>query len=287
MSGPSFSLSPAAGAAAQARHRERLALVGRLAGKHYSVAFIPGATGVAFYESLGAGVQAEAKKLGMSYSTQGAADFTPAAQTPVVWAVCSRSPSLLLIAPTDPVAMRPAIQRCMSEGVKVVLVDTGLTDSSGIVSAITSNNIQGGEAAAKVIGKQLHGKGQVSLMSLSPTATTQVQRLQGVKQELKSSYPGISVVSTQYTQQAPTSSETTARSVLSAIRASARSSVPQSPTRRARRRRSSRRARRPSTSAMTPRRPRSRCSRRARSRRWSSSSRCSRETSASSTATTP
>jgi ribose transport system substrate-binding protein len=189
---------------------------GSSSGKHHSVAFIPGATGVAFYESLGAGVQSEAKKLGMSYSTQGAADFTPAAQTPVVAAVCSRSPSLLLIAPTDPVAMRPAIQRCMSEGVKVVLVDTALTDTSGIVSAITSNNLQGGEAAGKVIGQQLHGKGQVSLMSLSPTATTQVQRLQGVKQELKSGYPGISVVSTQYTQQAPSSSETTARSVLSA-----------------------------------------------------------------------
>lgn len=184
--------------------------------KHYSVAFIPGATGVAFYESLGAGVQAEANKLGMSYSTQGAADFTPAAQTPVVNAVCSRSPSLLLVAPTDPAAMRPAIQRCIGEGVKVVLVDTGLTDTSGIVSAITSNNLQGGEAAGKVIGQALHGKGQVSLMSLSPTATTQVLRLQGVKDEFKKSYPGISVVSTQYTQQAPSSSETTARAVLSA-----------------------------------------------------------------------
>ena len=184
--------------------------------KHYSVAFIPGATGVAFYESLGAGVQAEATKLGMSYSTQGAADFTPAAQTPVVDAVCSRSPSLLLVAPTDPVAMRPAIQRCMSEGVKVVLVDTGLTNTAGIVSAITSNNLQGGEAAGKLIGQTLHGKGEISLMSLSPTATTQVQRLKGVKDELKQSYPGISIVSTQYTQQAPTSSETTARAVLSA-----------------------------------------------------------------------
>jgi ribose transport system substrate-binding protein len=184
--------------------------------KHDSVAFIPGATGVAFYESMGAGIQAEAKKLGVTYSTQGAADFTPSAQTPVVDAVCSRSPSLLLVAPTDPAAMRPAIQRCMNEGVKVVLVDTGLTNTSGIVSAITSNNLQGGAAAGKVIGQGLHGKGQVSLMSLSPTATTQVQRLQGVKDELKKSYPGISVVSTQYTQQAPTSSETTARAVLSA-----------------------------------------------------------------------
>ena len=183
--------------------------------KHYSVAFIPGATGVAFYETMGAGIKAAAQKLGMSYSTQGAADFTPAAQSPVVSAVCSRSPSLLLVAPTDPSAMRPVIARCMSEGVKVVLVDTGLTDTSGIVASITSNNIQGGEAAGKVIGKALHGHGQVSLMSLSATATTQVQRLQGAREELKKAYPQISIVSTQYTQQAPTSSETTARSVIS------------------------------------------------------------------------
>lgn len=185
-------------------------------GKHLSVAFIPGATGVAFYNSLASGVQAEAKKLGMSYTTQGAADFSPSAQTPVVQAVCARGPSLLLIAPTDPAAMRSSIQRCMNEGVKVITVDTSLTDASGVISQISSNNIQGGQAAGKIIGQALHGKGQVALMSLSPTATTQVQRLQGAKQELSSSYSGISVVSTQYTQQAPTSSETTARAILSA-----------------------------------------------------------------------
>jgi ribose transport system substrate-binding protein len=67
----------------------------------------------------------------------------------------------------------------MSEGVKVALVDTGLANPSGIVSSITSNNIQGGEAAGEVIGERLHGHGDVSWMSLSATATTQVQRLQG------------------------------------------------------------------------------------------------------------
>ena len=185
-------------------------------GKHLSVAFIPGATGVAFYNSLAAGVQAEARKLGMSYSMQGAPDFSPSAQTPVVDAVCSRHPSLLLIAPTDPVALRPAIQRCLNDGIAVVTVDTTLADKQGIVSAISSNNIQGGQAAGKIIGQELHGKGQVALMSLSPTASTQVERLQGARQELTSSFPGISIVATEYTQQAPTSSETTARAILSA-----------------------------------------------------------------------
>src|SRR5579875_2041968 len=116
----------------------------------YSVAFIPGATGVGFYIAMGDGIRAEARKLGMSYTTQGSPNFDPSDQTPVVQAVCSRHPSLLLIAPTDPVAMRPAIQNCMNEGVKVITVDTGLTNTSGLISAVTSNNIQGGEEAGRL-----------------------------------------------------------------------------------------------------------------------------------------
>ena len=97
-----------------------------------------------------------------------------------------------------------------------VTVDTSLSDTQGIVSAISSNNIQGGQAAGKIMGQQLQGKGEVALMSLSATASTQVQRLQGAKEEIKAGYPGISVIATEYTQQAPTSSETTARAIFSA-----------------------------------------------------------------------
>lgn len=183
---------------------------------NYSVAFIPGATGVGFYIAMADGIKAEAKKLGMSYSTQGSPNFDPSDQTPVVQAVCSRKPSLLLIAPTDPAAMRPAIQTCMNDGVKVVTVDTGLTNTSGLVSAVTSNNIQGGEQAGKLIGQKLHGKGEVAFLSLSATATTQVQRIKGAQQELKKHYPGIKQLKVQYTQQAESSSETAAESILNA-----------------------------------------------------------------------
>lgn len=182
----------------------------------YSVAFIPGATGVGFYIAMGNGIKAEAKKLGMSYTTQGSPNFDPSDQTPVVAAVCSRKPSLLLIAPTDPVAMRPAISTCMKDGVKVVTVDTGLTNTAGIVSAVTSNNIQGGEEAGKLIGQQLKGHGQVALLSLSPTATTQVMRIDGAKKELKAHYPHIQVLPVQYTPQAASGSQTAAESILSA-----------------------------------------------------------------------
>jgi ribose transport system substrate-binding protein len=179
------------------------------------VAFIPGATGVGFYTALEDGAKAEAAKLGYGFLYQGSPDFTAAAQTPIVDSVCAKSPKILLIAPTDPVALRPAIQTCLNAGVKVVTVDTALTDTSGLVSAITSDNVQGGEAAAGVIAKALGDKGQVAVMSLDGTTTTQVERVKGLTEGL-AQYSGISVVATQFTGQAETASKTDATAILTA-----------------------------------------------------------------------
>ena len=177
------------------------------------VAFIPGATGVGFYDALESGAKTEAAKLGYSFLYQGSPDFTPAAQTPVVNAVCAKHPKILLIAPTDPVALRPAIQTCMNAGVKVVTVDTALANTSGLVSAISSDNIQGGEAAASVIGTRLKGHGQVAVFSIDGTTTTQVERVKGLKEGL-AHYPGISIVSSQFTGQPETVSETDTKAVM-------------------------------------------------------------------------
>jgi ribose transport system substrate-binding protein len=186
------------------------------AAKHYTIAYVPGATGVAFYDTLLAGMKAKAASLGMSVIYQGSPDFAPSAQTPIVDAVCTKHPNVLIVSPTDPVAMAPAIATCLNEGIPVITVDTGLSSTSRITSAITTDNDSGGKAAADYVGKALGGKGTVALMSLSPTATTQVERISSFTAEIKSAYPGITVLPVQYTAQATSSSETTARSILAA-----------------------------------------------------------------------
>jgi ribose transport system substrate-binding protein len=184
--------------------------------KHYTIAFVPGATGVSFYDTVLSGMQAKAKTLGMTVTYQGSPDFAPSAQTPVVDGVCSKHPNVLIVAPTDPVAMAPAIDTCLNEGIPVITVDTQLANTSRLTAEITTDNTQGGQLAGAYLGQQLHGSGQIAELSLSPTATTQVDRLQAVDSVLKSSYPGISVATLQYTQQATSSSETIVRSILSA-----------------------------------------------------------------------
>ena len=80
--------------------------------KNLSLAYVPGATGNPFYDTLEAGVKKEASALGISFSYQGSPDFAPSTQIPVVEAVCDRHPSALLVAPTDPVALRPSPSAC-------------------------------------------------------------------------------------------------------------------------------------------------------------------------------
>ena len=198
-----------AAAASATGHRQ----VGRAA--KVTIAFVPGATGVGFYNFMEQGIKAQAAKYGWSTVYQGSPNFAPASQTPVVEAVCARHPTALLVAPTDPVAMEPAIRRCMSEGILVLTVDTGLKDTSGLVAAITSDNLQGGEAAAAFVAAQLHGKGQVATLSLNPTATTEALRVEGFRKGLQR-FPGIKVVANEYTGQSESTSETDASAILTA-----------------------------------------------------------------------
>lgn len=184
--------------------------------KHYTIAYVPGATGVAFYDTLVSGMRAKAAALGMSVIYQGSPDFSPSAQTPVVDAICTKHPDALIVSPTDPAAMAPAISTCLNAGIPVITVDTGLANTSQITSAITTDNNSGGKAAADFVGKALGGKGDVALMSLSPTATTQVERIESFEKEIKAAYPGITLLPVQYTAQATSDSETVARSILAA-----------------------------------------------------------------------
>jgi ribose transport system substrate-binding protein len=133
-----------------------------------------------------------------------------------VEAVCTKHPSVLIVSPTDPVAMAPAIDTCLNEGIPVITVDTGMSNTSKLTSEITTNNDSGGKAAADYVGQALAGKGDVALLSLSPTATTQVDRIQSFEAEIKSAYPGITVLPVQYVAQATSSSESVARSILAA-----------------------------------------------------------------------
>jgi ribose transport system substrate-binding protein len=161
----------------------------------YKFSFVQGVAGDEFYVTMQCGIQAEAKKQGITVNTQGPAKFDPTLQKPIVDSVVAAHPNALLVAPTDVSAMEAPLKAAASAGIKVVLVDTTVKDPSFAVSQIASDNKGGGAAAFKAIQSLSPSGGKVMVMSVDPGISTTDQRAAGfeaaAKADSKFTYLGI------------------------------------------------------------------------------------------------
>jgi ribose transport system substrate-binding protein len=169
---------------------------GSTSGKTYKLSFIQGVAGDGFYVTMGCGIQAEAKKLGnVTVNIQGPAQFDPTLQNPIIESVTASKPDAILIAPDDVSASRPPIAQAMSAGIKVVLVDTTLSDPSGAVSQISSDNTAGGADAFAAVKQLVPAGGQVLVVNTKPGISTTDERTSGfaaaAKADSKFTYVGV------------------------------------------------------------------------------------------------
>jgi ribose transport system substrate-binding protein len=182
-------------------------------GKKYTIALVPGLTVDPFYITMHAGAAAEAKALGVNLIWQGGTTFSPTTQLPVVSALLAKSPSALLIAPTDVNALKAPIQKFVSAGIPVIAVDTTINDTGLLTAAITSDNLQGGAAAADAIAKLAHDTGDVAVDNVNPGISTTDARAEGFVNEIKK-YPNMHVVATEYNGDSATTAESQVRNLL-------------------------------------------------------------------------
>ena len=94
----------------------------------FSIVLVPGLTTDAFYITMNKGAQAAAKALGIKVDFQGAEDFNPTLQVPVLDAVIARQPDAIVIAPTDTTQLIEPLRRATERGVAIVTVDTFIDD---------------------------------------------------------------------------------------------------------------------------------------------------------------
>jgi ribose transport system substrate-binding protein len=179
----------------------------------YTVALVPGDSTDPFYLSMEAAASAEAAKLGMGFIWQGAATFSPEDQQPVLAALLARHPSALLVAPTDPAALTGTLAQFHSAGIPVITVDTTISDTSILTSRITSDNTQGGSAAADACGSALKGTGSAAVIYTTPGTTTTNARGQGFIAEMKAKYPKVTVY-TEYDNNTESTATTQVSSLL-------------------------------------------------------------------------
>lgn len=177
--------------------------VQRAEAKTYTIALVPGIATDPFYITMQRGAAAEAKKLGVHLIWQGGASFSPETQIPILQTLLAKHPDALVIAPTNKTALINPIKQYAAAKIPTISVDTTITDHSLLKARITSNNTQGGAAAADAIAKSAHEKGDVAIINVKPGISTTDARQKGFLAEMKK-YPHMKVVATEYDNDSPT-----------------------------------------------------------------------------------
>ncbi|WP_337270577.1 ABC transporter substrate-binding protein [Oryzifoliimicrobium ureilyticus] len=176
------------------------------ADKKYSIALIPGLTTDAFYITMRKGAEAAAKAVGAQIVFQGAPDFNPVTQVPVLDAVIAKKPDAILIAPTDVNQLIQPLKKAADAGIPVITVDTfigtgkyqtGSGDADFPLAYVASDNVLGGAIAARALAKAVGEKGKVYVSNVKPGISTTDQRELGFKEEMKK-FPNITVLETQF-----------------------------------------------------------------------------------------
>jgi ribose transport system substrate-binding protein len=167
-------------------------------GRPFKIALIAGTTADNFYATMNCGAKAEASRLGVSYSFAGPNHFDAQQQIPIVNAVTAQHPDAVLIAPTDVSALIQPMQAMKAAGIKVVEVDTTVTDNTIAVSQISSDNMAGGKLAADTLAQLIGARGTVMVINVNPGISTTDARDQGFYQEMSARYPNVRVLATQY-----------------------------------------------------------------------------------------
>ena len=158
--------------------------------------FVQGVAGDGFYVTMGCGIKAEASKIGnISVNIQGPTQFDATLQNPIISSVVASKPDALLIAPDDVSASQTPIDQAIAAGIKVVLVNTTLSDPSKAVAQISSDNLAGGAEAFTAIKKLAPNGGKVLVVNTKPGISTTDQRTTGfanaAKADSKYTYVGV------------------------------------------------------------------------------------------------
>jgi ribose transport system substrate-binding protein len=181
---------------------------GEPAVEEISIAFVMGAESDPFFQAMKVGAEEEAAAQGVELIWQGdPANYSAETQIPIVDAVLAQQPDALVLIPTDPVALQASVDKAVAAGIVVANVDTRVEDLSNVLTFITGDNTDGGakaaDALAAKIGYEEGGSYEVVVGLTSPTATTNVGRLDGFTAQIEAEYPGIAIVDVAYSESNP------------------------------------------------------------------------------------
>lgn len=163
-----------------------------------TIGFVPGLASDPFFLSMRRGAEEAATELGVELLWQGSPDeWSPESQIPYVDNMLTAGVDALILNPTDPTALQGSVDKAISTGIPVVIVDQAVEDQSEVTAYMTGDNVAGGRAAAEELIEQIGGKGKVFILGSAPADSTNILRIQGFEEVVEDN-PDIEVVGIEY-----------------------------------------------------------------------------------------
>jgi len=169
-------------------------------GKAYSIGVVPKGTTHEFWKSIHAGAikavrELEGRGVKVNVTWKGPLrEDDREQQVQVIEGFLSQGMDGIVLAPLDERALVRPVEEAKRAGIPTVIIDSDLA-SDQIVSFVATDNLKGGELAADQIGQLLGSKGRVLLLRYQEGSASTTFRENGFLQRMKSSHPGIQVIS--------------------------------------------------------------------------------------------
>jgi ribose transport system substrate-binding protein len=145
-----------------------------------------------------AGTEDKAKELGnvdLSFNAPpGKVDSN--VQLQMVEDAITKKMDAILLAPLDKDALNPGVEKAKAAGIKVVIIDSAVT--TGYDAFLATNNGAAGRTAADTLANLIGGRGKVAIINAQAGAATAMVRENDFRDQIKTKYPGITIVGTQY-----------------------------------------------------------------------------------------
>ncbi|MEU0257127.1 substrate-binding domain-containing protein [Streptomyces sp. NPDC006184] len=147
-----------------------------------------------FFVQIRAGAQAEAKKLGVDLTVTDAQNDASQQANQLQNFTSSRL-GAVIVNPVDSDAAGNSVKAAGRAGIPVIAVDRGVNKAS-VDALVASDNVAGGELAARTIAEKLGGRGRIVILQGQAGTSAARERAQGFANGLKA-YPGIRVLAQQ------------------------------------------------------------------------------------------
>ncbi|MFI6933243.1 substrate-binding domain-containing protein [Streptomyces sp. NPDC050287] len=147
-----------------------------------------------FFVQIRAGAQAEAKKLGVDLTVTDAQNDA-SQQANQLQNFTSSSLGAIIVNPVDSDAASNSVKAADKAKIPVIAVDRGVNKAT-VDALVASDNVAGGELAAKTIAEKLGGQGRIVILQGQAGTSAARERAEGFAKGLKA-YPGIKVLAQQ------------------------------------------------------------------------------------------